>query len=162
MHGLTNPKPNGARRTDALGLDTHEQGRIMMRSGMLSATLLPLVMLIGGGCGVTNAGQSGGDAGASNAEETDAGVAQPDSATTPSDDDAPEAGVEQSEPPPPPPDDEGHDDGVGQTSEGSIERCPCEYLQGIPPLSGTVLSWYSAILEIEVEEVLPVPVRRRG
>lgn len=37
------------------------------------------------------------------------------------------------------------------------DLCPCEHLQGVPPLVGTVVSWYSGLLEIQVEEVLRNP-----
>lgn len=51
--------------------------------------------------------------------------------------------------------DEGFDTATGQSANADL--CPCEYLKGVPPLLGTVVSWYSGLLEIEVEEVLRDP-----
>lgn len=50
-----------------------------------------------------------------------------------------------------------HDQGDSWSNNSRDELCPCEYLQGVAPLRGTVISWYAGLLEVEVDEVLLDP-----
>ncbi|MDD9933045.1 MAG: hypothetical protein OXT09_05550 [Myxococcales bacterium] len=71
--------------------------------------------------------------------------------------DTPSTGQSGSEFTPPAGDLDGDDDdqGVGLDNTGSRDApCPCGLTSDTPPVRGTVLSWHSGLLEIEVAEVL--------